>query len=151
VYEAFRRVVHNAGVPTIRFHDLRHTHGSLLIEDGIPVKVVSERLGHVNAFTMQNHQHLLPDMPECAAFALPHLRSGEPARTVIDRQASADDTRGDSRRRNEISSGTGGSNLERTVDGLSGSRSVSVEEVVSDPVEVGVDALGCVDHHLRLW
>ena len=34
VYEAFRRIVHNAGVPTIRFHDLRHTHGSLLIQDG---------------------------------------------------------------------------------------------------------------------
>jgi hypothetical protein len=30
VYEAFRRIVHNAGIPTMRFHDLRHTHGSLL-------------------------------------------------------------------------------------------------------------------------
>lgn len=60
VYEAFRRIVHNAGVPTIRFHDLRHTHGSLLIKDGIPVKVVSERLGHANiAFTMAD----LPTRP----------------------------------------------------------------------------------------
>lgn len=42
VYQAFRRIVHNAGVPAIRFHDLRHTHGSLLIKEGIPVKVVSE-------------------------------------------------------------------------------------------------------------
>jgi integrase len=30
VYEAFRRIVHNAAVPRIRFHDLRHTPGSLL-------------------------------------------------------------------------------------------------------------------------
>lgn len=47
----------------IRFHNLRHTHASLLIMDGVPVKVVSERLGHANvAFTMHTYQHLLPDM-----------------------------------------------------------------------------------------
>ena len=68
VYEAFRRIVHNAGVPRIRFHDLRHTHGSLLIKEGIPVKVVSERLGHANiAFTMQTYQHVLPGMQADAA------------------------------------------------------------------------------------
>ncbi len=68
VYEAFRRIVHNAEIPTIRFHDLRHTHGSLLLKEGIPVKVVSERLGHANvAFTMQTYQHLLPGMQADAA------------------------------------------------------------------------------------
>jgi integrase len=30
----------------IRFHDVRHTHASLLLKAGVPVKVVSERLGH---------------------------------------------------------------------------------------------------------
>jgi integrase len=40
--QAFERVAHNARVPLIRLHDLRHTHGSLLIKDGVPVKVVSE-------------------------------------------------------------------------------------------------------------
>ena len=55
-------------MPTIRFHDLRHTHGSLLIKDGIPVKVVSERLGHANiALTMQTYQHILPGMQADAA------------------------------------------------------------------------------------
>ena len=48
VYDSFRRIVHKAGVPRVRFHDLRHTHGSLLIKDGVHVKVVSERLGHAN-------------------------------------------------------------------------------------------------------
>jgi integrase len=68
VYEAFRRIVHNADIPTIRFHDLRHTHGSLLIKEGVPVKVVSERLGHSNiAFTMQTYQHVLPGMQADAA------------------------------------------------------------------------------------
>ena len=68
VYEAFVRIVHNAGVPTIRFHDLRHTHGSLLIRAGVPVKVVSERLGHAHiAFTIQTYQQVLPDMQVDAA------------------------------------------------------------------------------------
>jgi integrase len=38
VYQAFRRIVDNAGVRRIRFHDLRHTHGSLLIQAGVPSK-----------------------------------------------------------------------------------------------------------------
>jgi integrase len=33
-------------LPRIRFHDLRHTHASLLVAAGVPIKVVSERLGH---------------------------------------------------------------------------------------------------------
>ena len=52
----------------IRLHDLRHTHGSLLIKDHVPVKVVSERLGHANiAFTIETYQHLLPGMQADAA------------------------------------------------------------------------------------
>lgn len=52
----------------IRLHDLRHTHGSLLIKDRVPVKVVSERLGHANiAFTIETYQHLLPGMQADAA------------------------------------------------------------------------------------
>lgn len=79
IYEAFRRVVHNAGIPAIRFHDLRHTHGSLLIKDGIPVKVVSERLGHADiAFTMQTYQHVLPDMQADAATATERLAMPSP-------------------------------------------------------------------------
>jgi len=35
----------------IRFHDLRHTHASQLLKAGVPVKVVSERLGHATAST----------------------------------------------------------------------------------------------------
>jgi integrase len=79
VYEAFRRIVHNAAVPRIRFHDLRHTHGSLLIKDGIPLKVVSERLGHANiAFTMQTYQHVLPGMQADAARSTERLAKPAP-------------------------------------------------------------------------
>ncbi len=95
VYEAFRRVVHNAGIPTIRFHDLRHTHGSLLIKDGIPVKVVSERLGHANiAFTMQTYQHVLPGMQADAATATERLAKPTPPPTC-----NTGERRGNSRRK----------------------------------------------------
>ena len=58
----------------IRFHYLRHTHGSLLIKEGIPVKAVSERLGHAHiAHTMQTYQHLLPGMQDDAASAAERL------------------------------------------------------------------------------
>lgn len=68
LYQTFRRIVANANVPSLRFHDLRHTHGSLLIKDGVPVKVVSERLGHAHiAHTIQTYQHLLPGMGADAA------------------------------------------------------------------------------------
>ncbi len=92
VYEAFRRIVHNAAVPRIRFHDLRHTHGSLLIKDGIPPKVVSERLGHANiAFTMQTYQHVLPGMQADAARVYEAL-----ARPV---ETSPGESRGNGRRK----------------------------------------------------
>ncbi len=52
-----------SGLPVIRLHDLRHCHASLLLRSGVPVKVVSERLGHATpAFTMTVYQHVLPGM-----------------------------------------------------------------------------------------
>jgi len=57
----FRAHGKKAKLPTIRLHDLRHTHATLLLAAGVPVKVVSERLGHSTvAFTMEVYQHVLP-------------------------------------------------------------------------------------------
>jgi integrase len=68
VSQAFERIARRAGVPVIRLHDLRHTHGTLLISAGVPVKVVSERLGHATpAFTIDTYQHVLPGMQAHAA------------------------------------------------------------------------------------
>lgn len=47
----FRTVLEKNGLPRIRFHDLRHTAGSLLINDGQSVKQVQEFLGHEKAST----------------------------------------------------------------------------------------------------
>ena len=54
-------------MPIISLHELRHTHGTLHIPAGAPVKVVSERLGHAPAFTIDTHQHVLPGMQADAA------------------------------------------------------------------------------------
>lgn len=68
ISQAFERIVARAGVPKIRLHDVRHTHGTLLIKAGVPVKVVSERLGHGNpTFTIDTYQHVLPGMQSEAA------------------------------------------------------------------------------------
>ena len=49
-------------------HGLRHTHATILLMNGVPVKVVSERLGHASpAFTMGVYQHVLPGMQAEAA------------------------------------------------------------------------------------
>lgn len=66
--QTFDRVVARTSLPRIRLHDLRHTHASLLVQAGVPIKVVSERLGHAHpGFTMATYQHVLPGMQADAA------------------------------------------------------------------------------------
>lgn len=79
VYQSFCRIVRNAGLPHLRFHDLRHTHGTLLLKAGVPVKVVSERLGHAQiAHTLQTYQHVLPGMQADAAGTAEELTKPRP-------------------------------------------------------------------------
>jgi integrase len=66
--QIFNKLVGRAGVPRRRLHDLRHTHATLLLKAGVPIKVVSERLGHATpGFTMATYQHVLPGMQAEAA------------------------------------------------------------------------------------
>ncbi len=68
--QVFDRHVAKSTLPSIRLHDLRHTHASILLIEGVALKVVSERLGHANpAFTLSVYQHLLPGMQADAAKA----------------------------------------------------------------------------------
>lgn len=58
----------------IRFHDLRHTHATHLLKDGVPVNVVSQRLGHAEpAITLNVYSHVLPGMQEKAAAAVDEM------------------------------------------------------------------------------
>jgi integrase len=64
----FRKDIKAANVPSIRFHDLRHTHATWLLMSGENVKVVSERLGHSNITTTLNtYAHILPNMQKAVA------------------------------------------------------------------------------------
>lgn len=61
----FRQPVRELDVPAIRLHDLRHTHASLLLAQGTPMKVISERLEHSSfTVTMDTYAHLLPGMDQ---------------------------------------------------------------------------------------
>ncbi|MGR6964283.1 tyrosine-type recombinase/integrase [Geodermatophilus sp. URMC 61] len=63
--------------PVIRLHDLRHTHAALLRADGVPVKVVSERLGHASATTRPTVcQQVHPGMGRQAADRFAALLEG---------------------------------------------------------------------------
>jgi integrase len=63
-----RKALGEERLPVIRLHDLRHTHPTLLLADGVPVKVASERLGHANAIiTLAVYQHVHPGMGREAA------------------------------------------------------------------------------------
>jgi integrase len=61
-------------LPMIRLHDLRHTHATLLLAKGVPVKVVSERLGHAGAaITLAVYAHVMPGNPREAAHLFARL------------------------------------------------------------------------------
>jgi integrase len=72
-----RRALGEDVLSTIRLHDLRHTHATLLLRDGEAVKVVSERLGHANAMiTLGVYAHVMPGMQAEAAARFGALLSG---------------------------------------------------------------------------
>lgn len=55
-------------LPTIRLHDLRHTHATLGLAAGVPVKVMQERLGHASSqITLDLYSHVIPGMQADAA------------------------------------------------------------------------------------
>ena len=59
--KSFKQRLKDAGLPNIRFHDLRHTAASLMLNNGIPVIVVSRRLGHARpSITLDVYGHLIP-------------------------------------------------------------------------------------------
>jgi integrase len=75
--ERCRAALGEAGPPVIRLHDLRHTHASLLLAKGVPVKVVSERLGHSSAtVTLTVYAHVMPGNQRQAADLFASLIKG---------------------------------------------------------------------------
>jgi integrase len=68
---SFEPLLEKAGLPAIRFHDLRHTCATLLLSRNVNPKIVSEMLGHATiAITLDTYSHVLPNMQKSAARAL---------------------------------------------------------------------------------
>jgi integrase len=77
VQQRFERLVRAADAPTIRFHDLRHTHASLLLAAGTPVLDVSKRIGHASAaMTLNVYGHVVPGQGQKAATTFANLVDG---------------------------------------------------------------------------
>jgi len=65
---AFVNLRNKLGFAGLRLHDLRHTHATLLLKQGVHPKVVSERLGHSTVgITLDTYSHVLPGLQEAAA------------------------------------------------------------------------------------
>lgn len=79
--QAFRALVKRLGLG-VRLHGLRHSHASQLLRAGVPVKVVSERLGHSTAMlTLNTYAHVLPGQQEEAAAMIDSALRAALART----------------------------------------------------------------------
>lgn len=74
LYRDFLRVLELAGLRRVSFHALRHTAATLALRAGVPVHVVSRRLGHRDAaITMRVYAHVLADMSQAGALELEDL------------------------------------------------------------------------------
>lgn len=87
--DSFARVARRAGLPPIRLHDLRHTAASLALQAGVPMKVVSEQLGHSSlAITADTYTSVLPAVARAAAEAVAGVIPRRPERPPV--QAARD-------------------------------------------------------------
>ena len=77
VTRRLHRIQDRAGVPKIRFHDLRHSFATLSLEQGMDIKTVSHMLGHTDAgFTMNTYMHVTDSMQENVANTMGNLLGG---------------------------------------------------------------------------
>ena len=68
VLHMLHRVLKRAGLPKVRFHDLRHTFATLALKSGVDVKTLSSMLGHYSAgFTLDTYAHATAQMKQDAA------------------------------------------------------------------------------------
>jgi integrase len=68
VSHAWFKLIKRIGIKSIRFHDARHTHASLMLKQGIHPKIVQERLGHSSiSITLDTYSHVAPGLQKAAA------------------------------------------------------------------------------------
>ena len=77
VLHMLHRVLKRAGLPRIRFHDLRHTFATMALQNGVDVKTVSSMLGHYSAgFTLGTYAHVPTDA---------QLKAAQPMGSILSR------------------------------------------------------------------
>jgi integrase len=82
VTHAFGKLIKKVDLPHIRFHDLRHTHATLMLKGGVHPKIVSERLGHANiGITLDTYSHVVPGLQEAVALRFDALIEAEAEHT----------------------------------------------------------------------
>jgi len=60
--------VRRTGLKSIRLHDARHSHASLMLKQGVHPKIVQERLGHASIqITLDTYSHIAPGLQQAAA------------------------------------------------------------------------------------
>jgi integrase len=77
-----RRAEQCPGVIRIRFHDVRHTHATLLLEDGATEKYVAERLGDTVEMIHETYGHVTPKMRAAAVERLAARLAAPPVARV---------------------------------------------------------------------
>ena len=76
VLHMLHRVLNRAGLPKVRFHDLRHTFATLALQNGVDIKTVSGMLGHYSAgFTLDTYAHVTTVAQKNAAAQMGQLLS----------------------------------------------------------------------------
>ena len=77
VLHMLHRVLKRAGLPKVRFHDLRHTFATLALQNGVDIKTVSGMLGHFSAgFTLDTYAHVTGAAQRQAAQTMGNVLSG---------------------------------------------------------------------------
>ena len=77
VIHMLHRVLKRAGLPKVRFHDLRHTFATLALQNGVDIKTVSGMLGHFSAgFTLDTYAHVTTAAQKAAANTMGSVLSG---------------------------------------------------------------------------
>lgn len=83
VLHMLHRVLDRAGLPRVRFHDLRHTFATLALQNGVDIKTVSGMLGHYSAgFTLDTYTHITTPTQKQAANTMAHVLGGMAVQTA---------------------------------------------------------------------
>ena len=77
VLHMLHRVLKRAGLPKIRFHDMRHMFATVALQNGVDIKTVSGMLGHYSAgFTLDTYAHVTTQVQRHAANTMANILSG---------------------------------------------------------------------------